>query len=117
MFNKNKSKPNKYQKPGENPEQQVVRARIPRGKEVLGVIDQRVGANRMQVKCLDGKQRNCRIPGRLKRELWIRSGDIVIVEPWEFESDTRGDIIFKYRPAQIDWLKSHGYLKDISGEF
>ena len=98
-------------------EEIVTRVPTPKGKQSLGIVEQRVGGSRMLFRCFDGKVRNCRIPGRLKRELWIRPGDIVIVEPWEFESDSRGDIIFKYRPAQIDWLKSHGYLKDISGEF
>ena len=67
----------------------------------------------MIVKCFDGKERNCRIPGSLRRKLWIRPDDIVIVEPWEFDGDKRGDILFKYRPSQIDWLKKKGYLKKL----
>ena len=71
----------------------------------------------MIVKCLDGKERNCRIPGALRRNLWIRPGDTVIVKPWEFEGDKRGDILFKYTPTAIDWLKRKGFLKDIRQEF
>ncbi|MGV8152160.1 MAG: translation initiation factor eIF-1A [Candidatus Nanoarchaeia archaeon] len=94
-----------------------MRVRTPRGKEVIGIVDQRVGANRMIIKCLDGKQRNCRIPGSLRRELWIRPEDVVIIEPWEFDGDTRGDVVFKYTPAAIEWLKRNGFLKQIQGEF
>lgn len=94
-------------------EQQNVRARTPRGEEVLGVVDQRVGGSRSKVRCLDGKERICRIPGRLKRRLWIREGDTVIVEPWEFGGDEKGDIIYKYRPYQVSWLKNNGYLDDL----
>ncbi len=94
----------------------VTRVKVPRGKEVLGVIEQRYGGMKMLVRCLDGKSRNCRVPGRLKRKLWIREGDIVIIEPWEFDND-RGDILFKYTPAAVDWLKQRGYLKEILGEF
>ncbi len=97
-------------------EQQVTRARVPRDNEVLGVLEQRVGASRMLVKCLDGKTRNCRIPGKLRRKLWIREGDVVLIKPWEFDKD-RGDIIFKYTKAEIDWLKRHGFFKDIENEF
>src|SRR3989338_3324961 len=97
--------------------QEIVRIRIPRNGEVLGIIEQRVGANRMIVKCLDGKERNCRIPGALRRNLWIRPGDTVIVKPWEFEGDKRGDILFKYTPAAIDWLKRKGYIKETESEF
>jgi len=89
---------------------QVLRARLPRGNEVLGIIEQRLGAARMAVKCLDGKSRVCRIPGRLKRALWLREGDVVLVQPWEFQQD-KGDIIFKYSLSEIEWLKRKGYLK------
>lgn len=94
-----------------------IRVRTPRGKEVIGKVMQRLGANRMDVACFDGKTRNCRVPGRLKRALWIRPGNIVLVEPWEFEGDKKGDIIFSYTPAAIDWLAKRGYIKGISNEF
>ena len=70
----------------------------------------------MLVNCLDGKTRNCRVPGRLKRALWLRPGDVVIIEPWELDKD-KGDVIFKYKPNQIEWLKNKGYLKKDSLEF
>jgi translation initiation factor 1A len=98
-------------------EKPVFRVRLPRGKEVIGILEQRLGANHMLIKCLDGKARNCRVPGRLKRALWLREGDIVIVEPWELGGDEKGDVIFKYLPAQIDWLKNKGYLKTTEKEF
>jgi len=93
------------------PPEEIGRTRVPKGKEVLGVLEQRLGARRMMVKCLDGKSRVCRIPGRLKRRLWIREGDIVLVSPWEFGGDEKGDILFKYTRAQVDWLKRKGFLK------
>lgn len=95
---------------------EFVRVKLPRGREVLGIIEQRVGGARMIVKCTDGKSRNCRVPGRLKRALWLREGDIVIIEPWEFE-DEKGDVLFKYNPSQIDWLRRKGYLKSAENEF
>ena len=67
----------------------------------------------MRVKCLDGKTRICRIPGRIKRKLWVREQDIVLVEPWEYDNDKKGDIIFKYRPTQVSWLQKKGYLKKL----
>jgi translation initiation factor 1A len=70
----------------------------------------------MMVKCLDGKTRNCRVPGRLKRELWLRPGDVVIIELWELDKN-KGDVIFKYRSNQIEWLKRNGYLKSENNEF
>lgn len=95
----------------------ISRVRIPRGREVLGKVEQRAGANRMIVACFDGKTRNCRVPGRLKRKLWIRQGDIVLVEPWEFEGGEKGDIIFIYTPTTVQWLERKGFLKGVSNEF
>lgn len=86
------------------------RVKLPREGEVLGVIEQRVGGVRMLVKCTDGKIRNCRVAGRLKKKLWLREGDVVLIELWEFDKD-RGDVIFKYNPSAISWLRNKGYLK------
>ncbi len=94
-------------------EEEIKRVKLPRGNQSIGVLDQRLGASRMRVKCLDGKTRICRIPGRLKRRLWVREGDIVLVEPWELGGDAKGDIIFKYKKSQIQWLKNKGYLKKL----
>ena len=91
-----------------------IRVRTPRGREVIGVLEQRLGGSRLRVRCFDGKTRICRIPGRLKRRLWLREGNIVLVEPWELGGDEKGDVIFKYTPTQIAWLKSKGYLKELS---
>ena len=103
-------------KPTQSQEGEVIRVKLPRGREVLGIIEQRVGGKRMIVKCIDGNSRNCRVPGRLKRKLWLREGDIVIVEPWEFD-DEKGDVLFKYNPTQAQWLKRKGYLEKIENEF
>lgn len=94
-------------------ETEVSRVKLPRNNQSFGIVDQRLGASRMRVRCLDEKTRICRIPGRLKRKLWVREGDLVLVEPWEMGGDGKGDIIFKYRPSQIEWLKNKGYLKKL----
>ena len=97
---------------------QVFRVRLPVGREVLGVVQQRLGGSRMRVLCLDGKERICRIPGRLRRALWVRESDVVIVEPWELGGDSKGDVVHKYRnKAEVDFLKKKGYLNNLQEEF
>ncbi len=72
----------------------------------------------MRVLCLDGKERICRIPGRLRRGLWVRESNVVIVEPWELGGDKKGDILYKYRSkTEVEFLKRKGYLKNIEEEF
>jgi translation initiation factor 1A len=94
-------------------QQEISRVKLPRENQSIGVVVQRLGASRIRVKCLDGHTRVCRIPGRMKRKLWVREGDIVLAEKWEYGGDEKGDIVFKYRHSQIDWLKSKGYLKQL----
>lgn len=99
---------------GEQPK--ITRAPLPKEKQVIGIIEQRYGGNKMKVNCLDGKERNCRVPGRLRRRLWLRPNDIIIVEPWELD-DSKADILLKYNPSQVQWLKKNGYLETEKEEF
>jgi translation initiation factor 1A len=94
-------------------QQQITRIRIPRGRQTFGIVEQRLGGSRMKVRCLDGKTRVCRIPGRMKRTLWVREGDVIIVEPWEFSGDEKGDVVYKYSKNQVEFLRRKGYLKEI----
>ena len=94
-------------------QQQITRIRLPRGNQSLGIVESRLGGSRMRVICMDGKRRICRIPGRLKTRLWVRAADIAIVEPWEFGGDKKGDVMYKYTPTQVMFLKRKGYLKQL----
>lgn len=89
------------------------RVKLPRGQQTLGILEQRLGGSRMRVRCLDGKTRICRIPGRLKRFLWVRENDVVLVEPWELGGDGKGDILFKYKKNQVEFLRQKGYLRGL----
>ncbi len=88
-----------------------IERRLPNNEyEVLGRAEKLLGYDRILVKCLDGLTRLCRIKGKMKRRAWIRVGDIVIVSPWDFQSDKRGDIVYRYRPNQLDWLRRNSVL-------
>jgi len=100
-------------KPQTPQQQPVFRVRTPRGKEVLGIVEARLGYGKSRIICTDGKTRICRVPGHLKRELWVRPDNIVLVLPWEFEGDAKGDIIYRYTDNQADWLKRQGFLKNL----
>ena len=78
--------------------------------EILGVVVKLLGFDRIMVKCQDGKERLCRIRGKMKRRVWIRNNDIVVVSPWDFQSDTRGDVVWRYTHAQAEILRRKGLL-------
>lgn len=97
-------------------QEDIRRTPAPRGNQVLGICEQRVGGSRMKVRCMDGKLRICRIPGRLKRKLWIREGDVLLIEPWELTPAEKGDVVFKYKPVQVSVLRKRGLLKGLEAE-
>jgi translation initiation factor 1A len=93
-----------------NTGQDDFKVRVPRRNEILGLVQQMLGTGRLRVKCLDGKIRMCRIPGRMRKRVWVREGDVVIVELGDVQSDTKGDIKYRYTRDQVRWLERENYL-------
>jgi len=91
-------------------EQVIQNMILPATTDVLGVAVKLLGFDRILVRCQDGHERLCRIRGKIKRRVWIREGDIVLVSPWDFQSESKGDIIWRYTRAQADYLRKNGYL-------
>jgi translation initiation factor 1A len=94
-------------------EVEIKRIMIPKEGEVLGVIEQMLGGDRVKVKCADGSTRTCRIPGRLRKRVWLNVGDLVLIDPWIVQSNIRGDVVFRYTTTQANWMKRKGYVKHI----
>jgi translation initiation factor 1A len=113
---KDKSKKNKAPVKGAPTFEGPVRVKLPKENQVIGILTQRVGGGRMLVSCMDGKTRNCKVPGRLRRGMWLREHDVVIVEPWEFDNE-KGGVMFKYSKAAIERLKKMGKLETDNSEF
>jgi len=93
-------------RPKDGGEGEITRVRLPRrGRgELFAVADQLLGASRIKVMCEDGKSRLGRIPGKLKKRMWIREGDLLIVKPWDFQED-KSDIVYRYTKTQSSYLK------------
>jgi translation initiation factor 1A len=85
---------------------------MPGQGEILGKAIKMTGGDQVIVKCADGETRNCRIRGKLKRRMWIREGDIVLVAPWDFDP-RKADILWRYIKAHAEWLEQNGYLKTV----
>jgi translation initiation factor 1A len=93
------------QAPGE-----PLRVRLPRGEEILGQIEQIMGASRFRIACKDGRTRMCRIPGKFRKRIKLSAGDIVIIKPWTVEGDEKGDIVWIYNRTQASWLRNKGHF-------
>ena len=95
-------------------EEEISRIRRPRGEEVLAVVTQMLGSDKLRVQCDDGKERIARIPGKLRKRVWIRLGDLILVEPWKVMPTNRADVVWRYTPTQANWMQRNGQLKTIS---
>ena len=86
---------------------------MPHEGEMFGRVIKLVGGDNVIVKCNDGKVRTCRIRGKIKRRMWIRENDLVLLAPWDFQSD-KADIIWRYIAAHADKLEQEGNLKGLN---
>lgn len=92
--------------------ERIASLRLPRNDEVFGVVEKAMGSGHMKVRCKDGNTRTCRIPGRMRKRVWIREDDVVIIEPWQVQSDEKGDIVYRYTQTQLGWLRKEGIWEE-----
>lgn len=78
----------RYDNDGQTGEE-YIKLRYPNKKEgeIFGIAEQLLGASRIKVQCADGVSRMGRISGKIRKRMWIREGDLVIVIPWDFQDD------------------------------
>lgn len=84
---------------------------MPEKGQFLGKVTKLSGGDHLLVHCTDGETRLCRIRGKMKRRMWIRQGDIVLISPWDFDTK-RADVVWRYIKAHADWLVANGYLPE-----
>lgn len=82
---------------------------LPQQGELLGRVLKMSGGDHLLVKCTDGKVRMCRIRGKMKRKMWVRENDVVLVAPWDFQ-DEKADIVWRYIGAHAEWLVTNNYI-------
>ena len=110
------NKNNKAKKDKKNNPEPIENIRVtlpykPKG-EMFAVAETFQGGSRLQLICEDGKRRMGRIPGKLRRRMWVRENDLLIVVPWSFQ-DSKADVKFRYTPTQTSNLKRNGKIPEI----
>ncbi|EMA42866.1 translation initiation factor IF-1A [Halococcus morrhuae DSM 1307] len=85
--------------------------RMPEEDELFAVVTGMLGANRIEVRCMDGTDRTARIPGRMQKRVWIREDDVVLVSPWDWQ-DEKADVEWRYDKADADRLREEGHVQD-----
>lgn len=80
--------------------------------EMFAVVIKLHGTDQIAAACEDGKERKCRIPGKLKKKVWMREGDVVIVRLWDFQP-IKADVVWRYLPIQTEKLKRMHLLEKL----
>tara|TARA_B100000214_G_scaffold372750_1_gene351610 strand:- start:1258 stop:1776 length:519 start_codon:yes stop_codon:yes gene_type:complete len=91
-----------------------IRVPIPNRKvnEMFAIADQILGGRRVRSICEDGETRLSRIPGKMRRRQWVREGDLIVIQPWEFQ-DEKANVCMRYTKTQSLYLSRKGVLPEI----
>lgn len=77
-----------------------------------GVVIKMLGNCRCEIKCSDGVTRLGHIRGKMRKRVWVTSGDIILASLRDYQ-DGKCDIIVKYNTSEINKLKSYGEIPQI----
>ena len=95
-----------------------IRVPLPNRKvnEMFAIADQILGGRRIRAICADGEERITRIPGKMRRRQWVREGDLIIIQPWDFQP-SKADVKMRYTKTQSLYLSRKGVLPEIVDVF
>jgi len=83
------------------------KSRFPKQDEMFAVVIEMTGGSRMRALCADNKTRMIRIGGKLKKRMWCRPNDLIIVRPWVVQSDIKADLVYRYLPNERNKIKKN----------
>ena len=91
-----------------------IRVPLPKRKvnEMFAIADQILGGRRVRAVCEDGESRLARIPGKMRRRQWVREGDLIVIQPWDFQ-DEKANVCMRYTKTQSLYLSRKGVLPEI----
>jgi translation initiation factor 1A len=109
---KNKGKGGKNRRRGKNENEDEKRELVFKedGQEYAQVTKM-LGNGRLEATCFDGVKRLCHIRGKLRKKVWINTGDIILIGLRDYQ-DTKADVIQKYSSDEARNLKAYGELPE-----
>ena len=84
---------------------------IPEKNELIGQVTAVKGSGRFDIRCIDGVNRIGIVRGTMRKKVWINHLDLVLIEPWTFESEAnKCSILHKYEDNEKNKLQKGGHL-------
>jgi len=80
--------------------------------EMFAIVKKMQGTDQVRAVCEDGVERGCRITGKMKKRVWMREGDLIIIRVWDFQP-IKADIVWRYMGGQKNLLERRGFLKGL----
>ncbi|UZJ52856.1 hypothetical protein CBS101457_002176 [Exobasidium rhododendri] len=109
---KNKGKGGKNRRRGKNENEADKRELVfkEEGQQYAQVLKM-LGNGRLEAQCFDGEKRLAHIRGKLRKKVWINTGDIILLSLRDFQ-DEKADVIQKYTADEARSLKQYGELPE-----
>jgi translation initiation factor 1A len=108
---KNKGKGGKNRRRGKNDNEEKRDLQFKEDGQVYAQVLRMLGNGRLEAQCFDGVKRLAHIRGKLRKKVWISTGDILLLGLRDFQ-DTKCDVILRYTPEEARTLKAYGEVPD-----
>ncbi|KAH9257848.1 translation initiation factor eIF-1A [Batrachochytrium salamandrivorans] len=108
---KSKGKGGKNRRRGKNDGEEKRDLQTKEEGQVYAQVLRMLGNGRLEAQCFDGVKRLAHIRGKLRKKVWISTGDILLLGLREFQ-DSKCDVILRYTPEEARTLKSYGEVPE-----
>lgn len=108
---KNKGKGGKNRRRGKNESDEKRELIFKEDGQEYAQVLRMLGNGRLEAYCMDGVKRLCHIRGKMRKKVWVNTGDVVLVGLRDYQ-DEKADVILKYMADEARSLKAYGELPD-----
>ena len=78
---------------------------------MLCVVQRNLGGGFLEVLCTDEMVYKAWIPGRMRRRVWMREGDVILFLPWGTR-DMKGEVVYRYLGDEVRELVENGMIDE-----
>mmetsp|Transcript_13993 Transcript_13993/g.35925 ORF Transcript_13993/g.35925 Transcript_13993/m.35925 type:complete len:141 (+) Transcript_13993:139-561(+) len=108
---KNKGKGGKNRRRGKNENDEKRELVFKEDGQEYAQVLRMLGNGRLEAQCIDGVKRLCHIRGKMRKKVWVNTGDIILVGLRDYQ-DEKADVILKFMADEARSLKAYGELPE-----
>lgn len=108
---KNKGKGGKNRRRGKNENEEKRELVFKEDGQEYAQVLRMLGNGRLEAQCIDGVKRLCHIRGKMRKKVWVNTGDIILLGLRDYQDD-KADVIQKYMADEARSLKAYGEIPE-----